>query len=137
VLLDHANQLVIREELRRKLWPNDAFGDFDQGLHVATSKLREVLGDSADSPTFVETVAPDKQRDREIRAKECPLDRRFRLPRSKSTVLCELTGQFLSFCDVTSQDGVLIHGAPFDGFPAPSVLYPNRIAIPVQADRPR
>jgi serine/threonine-protein kinase len=49
-------EVISREELRQRLWPDETFGDFDQGLNTAISKLREALGDSAASPKFVETV---------------------------------------------------------------------------------
>ena len=55
-LLEHAGELVTREELRSTLWPADTFVDFDNGLNMAMNRLREVLGDVADRPTFIETV---------------------------------------------------------------------------------
>jgi DNA-binding winged helix-turn-helix (wHTH) protein len=57
MLLEHPGELVTREELQRKLWPADTFVDFDHGLNKAINKIREALGDSADSARFVETVA--------------------------------------------------------------------------------
>jgi TolB-like protein/DNA-binding winged helix-turn-helix (wHTH) protein/Flp pilus assembly protein TadD len=57
MLLEHADEVVTREELQKKLWPEDTFVDFDHGLNKAISKIREALGDSAESPRFVETVA--------------------------------------------------------------------------------
>ena len=57
MLLEHAGQVVGREELQRKLWPADTFVDFDHGLNKSINKIREALGDSAESPRFVETVA--------------------------------------------------------------------------------
>jgi TolB-like protein/DNA-binding winged helix-turn-helix (wHTH) protein/Tfp pilus assembly protein PilF len=57
MLLDHAGQVVGREELQKALWPADTFVDFDHGLNKAINKIREALGDSAESPRFVETVA--------------------------------------------------------------------------------
>ncbi len=55
-LLKHQGEVVSREELRRTLWPEDTFVDFDHGLGTAVKKLREVLGDSAANPRFVETI---------------------------------------------------------------------------------
>jgi Tol biopolymer transport system component/DNA-binding winged helix-turn-helix (wHTH) protein len=55
-LLDRAGEVVTREELRALLWPGDSFGDFDQGLNTAINKVREALGDSAGSPSFIETL---------------------------------------------------------------------------------
>jgi len=57
MLLEHPGQVVTREELRDKLWPADTFVDFDHGLNKAINKLREALGDSAESPHFIETLA--------------------------------------------------------------------------------
>ncbi|HEV2698766.1 MAG TPA: winged helix-turn-helix domain-containing protein [Terriglobales bacterium] len=56
-LLERAGNVVSREELRERLWPADTFVDFDHGLNTAVNKLREVLGDSASRPRFIETIA--------------------------------------------------------------------------------
>jgi TolB-like protein/DNA-binding winged helix-turn-helix (wHTH) protein len=56
ILLKHQGEVVSREELRRTLWPDDTFVDFDHGLGTAVKKLREVLGDSAINPRFVQTI---------------------------------------------------------------------------------
>lgn len=56
LLLEQHGELVTREELRGKLWPNTTV-DFEHGLNKAVSKIREALGDSAENPRFVETVA--------------------------------------------------------------------------------
>jgi len=57
MLLERAGQVVTREELQQKLWPADTFVDFDHGLNKAVNKIRDALGDSAESPRFVETAA--------------------------------------------------------------------------------
>jgi TolB-like protein/DNA-binding winged helix-turn-helix (wHTH) protein/Flp pilus assembly protein TadD len=57
MLLEHPGEVVTREELQKKLWPADTFVNFDHGLNKAINKLRDALGDSAESPRFVETVA--------------------------------------------------------------------------------
>ena len=57
MLLEHPGEIVTREELQKRLWPADTFVDFDHGLNKAINKIREALGDSAESPRFVETVA--------------------------------------------------------------------------------
>ena len=57
ILLENAGEVVSREELQKQLWPADTFVDFDHGLNKAINKIRDALGDSADSPRFVETVA--------------------------------------------------------------------------------
>jgi len=56
MLLEHVGEVVTREEVCRKLWPNDTFVDFDHSLAAAVNKIREALGDSADNPRFVETL---------------------------------------------------------------------------------
>jgi len=57
VLLARPGELVTRDELQGRLWTADTFVDFDHGLNKAINKIREALGDSAESPRFVETVA--------------------------------------------------------------------------------
>ena len=56
-LLERPGEIVTREELRSRLWPADTFVDFDHSLNAAIRRLRDALGDSAENPTFVETVA--------------------------------------------------------------------------------
>jgi TolB-like protein/DNA-binding winged helix-turn-helix (wHTH) protein/Flp pilus assembly protein TadD len=56
MLLEKPGELVVREELREKLWPKTIV-DFDHGLNKAISKVRDALGDSAENPRFIETVA--------------------------------------------------------------------------------
>ena len=56
-LLERPGELVTREELRSKLWPADTFVDFDHSLNAAIKRLREALGESADAPVFIETLA--------------------------------------------------------------------------------
>jgi Tol biopolymer transport system component/DNA-binding winged helix-turn-helix (wHTH) protein len=56
-LLERPAQLVTREELHARLWPADTFVDFDHGLTAAVKRLRDALGDSAENPRFVETLA--------------------------------------------------------------------------------
>jgi DNA-binding winged helix-turn-helix (wHTH) protein/tetratricopeptide (TPR) repeat protein len=55
-LLESPGEVVLREELRARLWSGDTFVDFDNNLNTAVSKLREVLGDSAERPRYLETV---------------------------------------------------------------------------------
>jgi Tol biopolymer transport system component/DNA-binding winged helix-turn-helix (wHTH) protein len=57
LLLEKPGEVITREELRNRLWPADTFVDFDHSLNAAIRRLRDALGDSADNPTFVETVA--------------------------------------------------------------------------------
>src|SRR5579871_5541863 len=55
-LLEHPQELVTREELRRHLWPDNTFVDYDLALKRVMNRLREALGDSADNPRFIETI---------------------------------------------------------------------------------
>ena len=56
ILLEHPGEVVTREELRGRVWPNESFGDFDQAVNIAIGKLRSALGDSAENPRFIETL---------------------------------------------------------------------------------
>jgi len=56
-LIERPGEVVTREELQKKLWPADTFVDFDHSLNAAIRRLRDALGDSAENPRFVETVA--------------------------------------------------------------------------------
>src|SRR5205814_2938649 len=56
MLLERPGESVTREELQKKLWPADTFVDFERCLNRAINKLREALGDDADSPRFIETL---------------------------------------------------------------------------------
>jgi TolB-like protein len=55
-LMERPGEIVTREELRRRLWSSDAFVDFEVALNSAVSRLRDALGDSANAPSFIETI---------------------------------------------------------------------------------
>ncbi len=55
-LLEHAGEVVTREELQKRLWPRDVFVDFEFNLNTLIARLREVLGDSAEYPRYIETL---------------------------------------------------------------------------------
>lgn len=55
-LLDSPGEVVTREELHTRIWPEESFGDFDQAVNIAVTKLRAAFGDSAKSPRFIETL---------------------------------------------------------------------------------
>jgi len=57
LLLKNCGEIVTREQLRTNVWPANTFVEFDHGLYSAMARLREALGDSSESPTFIETVA--------------------------------------------------------------------------------
>jgi TolB-like protein/DNA-binding winged helix-turn-helix (wHTH) protein len=56
ILLEHVGEVVTREQVRQKIWPAETFVDFDHGLNNAIRRLREALGDTADTPRFIETL---------------------------------------------------------------------------------
>src|SRR5690348_7992706 len=56
MLLERPGQIITREELRSRLWPGDTFVDFEHGVNSGVARLREALGDSADSPRYIETL---------------------------------------------------------------------------------
>ena len=56
LLLEHPQELVTREDLQGRIWPTDTFVDYDLALRKAITRLRDVLGDSAESPRFIETI---------------------------------------------------------------------------------
>jgi Tol biopolymer transport system component/DNA-binding winged helix-turn-helix (wHTH) protein len=55
-LLEHPGRVVLREEIRKKLWPNETIVEFEHSIGAAMNRLRQALGDSAESPRFVETL---------------------------------------------------------------------------------
>jgi serine/threonine protein kinase len=57
LLLEHPGEVVQREEIQRKLWPNDTIVEFEHSISAAMNRLRQALGDSADKPKYVETLA--------------------------------------------------------------------------------
>jgi len=57
MLLQRPGELVLREEIRSRLWPNDTVVEFDHSINTAVRKLRLALGESADNPRYIETLA--------------------------------------------------------------------------------
>src|ERR1700680_186944 len=57
MLLERPGDVVLREEIRKRLWPHDTFVQFNPSINAAIQRLREALGDSAEEPRYVETVA--------------------------------------------------------------------------------
>ena len=56
ILLERPGEVVTRDELRKSLWSAETFVDFEHSLHSAIKKLRDVLGDSAENPRYIETL---------------------------------------------------------------------------------
>src|SRR5580765_2141488 len=71
ILLEKPGQLVTKEEIQQRLWPTDTFVEFDKGIYNAMKRLRETLGDEAETPRYIETlprrgyrfIAPVQRRD--------------------------------------------------------------------------
>jgi TolB-like protein/tetratricopeptide (TPR) repeat protein len=81
-LLERPGQVVTREDLRRRLWPDGVFVDFDNALNTAVARLREALNDSADAPRFIETLPKHGYRFiAPLHEAPAPLDRVPRRPR--------------------------------------------------------
>jgi DNA-binding winged helix-turn-helix (wHTH) protein len=57
MLIDREGAMVTREEIQKKFWPNDTTIEFDHSINVAIGKLRKALGDSADEPQYIATLA--------------------------------------------------------------------------------
>src|SRR5271169_4818335 len=57
ILVEYGGEVASREVIQRKLWPNDTVVEFDHSINAAINKLRRVLGDSAEEPKYIETVA--------------------------------------------------------------------------------
>src|SRR5712672_3616270 len=57
ILIERRGKIVTREEIKKKLWPNDTIVDFDHSINATIKTLRRVLGDSADNPRYIETLA--------------------------------------------------------------------------------
>src|SRR5664279_1956599 len=56
VLLEYSGEVVTRDEIRERAWPDDSIRDFDNSLRVAVAKLRKAFVDDADAPQYIETV---------------------------------------------------------------------------------
>src|ERR1700744_6127859 len=56
MLVKHPGDVVLREEIRQKLWPLDTVVEFDHSINASIQKLRDALGESADSPRYIETL---------------------------------------------------------------------------------
>src|SRR6476659_2088486 len=57
LLIEYDGRVATREEIKKQLWPNDTIVDFDHSINVAIAALRRALGDSADHPRYIETLA--------------------------------------------------------------------------------
>jgi len=57
LLLEHPREVVTREELRKRLWPDDTIVEFEHSISAAMNRLRQALGDSAENPRYIETLS--------------------------------------------------------------------------------
>src|SRR5260221_9725998 len=57
ILIERAGKLVTREDIKRKLWPDDTIVDFDNSINVSIRILRKAVGDTAEAPHYIETLA--------------------------------------------------------------------------------
>src|SRR5579883_1806110 len=57
MLVERPGEVITREELRKRLWPDGTYVDFEHSVNTAVKRLRQALGDSADAPRFIETLA--------------------------------------------------------------------------------
>ena len=57
MLLERPGEVVTREEIRKRLWPNDTIVEFEHSISAAMNRLRQALGDSAENPRYIETLA--------------------------------------------------------------------------------
>lgn len=78
LLLERSGEIVTREEIQKRLWPDNTFVDFDNAINSAVRKLRDALGDSPENPRFIETLA--RRGYRFI----APVSRRLALPRQQT-----------------------------------------------------
>ena len=62
LLVQHAGDLVTREELRKQLWPGNTIVDFEHSINAAVKRLREALGDSVETPGFIDSFMPSSWR---------------------------------------------------------------------------
>ncbi|MBZ5683764.1 MAG: tetratricopeptide repeat protein [Acidobacteriia bacterium] len=82
ILLEQPGRIVAREDLRQKIWPSDTFVDFDHGINNAIKRLREALGDTTETPRFIETlprrgyrfIAPIEESPSKVRSADASLD---------------------------------------------------------------
>ena len=102
ILLERPGEVVTREELQKRLWPDGAFVDFDHSLNTAINKIREALSDSAENPRFVETlsrrgyrfIAPVEARGRGKRRLRAPRPKRLPTFRPAQGRAAEPSAQF-------------------------------------------
>ena len=96
LLVERDGSMVTREEIRKRFWPNDTVVEFDHSINVAIGKLRKALGDSADEPQYIATVASRGYRlvppvDRIAASEDCPVEVGSQLPDGAGAVITPAT----------------------------------------------
>jgi TolB-like protein/DNA-binding winged helix-turn-helix (wHTH) protein/Tfp pilus assembly protein PilF len=119
MLLEHAGDMVAREDLRQKLWPADTFVDFDHGLNNAINRLREALCDSAEKPLFIETLPRRGYRFIAPISVGLPTELSAR-DTSKGLYACESTQTRAEPVARPSQHGSQVNSVVTDSGPAPA-----------------
>jgi TolB-like protein/DNA-binding winged helix-turn-helix (wHTH) protein/Tfp pilus assembly protein PilF len=117
MLLEHAGEVVTREELQKRLWPGDVFVDFEINLNTLIARLREVLGDSAEHPRYIETL-PKRGYRFLVTASKCAASepvpqRRFQNMADVQVALEELKDKSESGKLVPARRGPVRSGRPF------------------------
>ena len=101
MLLERPGEVVLREEIRKKLWPNDTIVEFAPSINAAIQRLRDALGDSADQPRYVETVARRGYRFIGELLREEPVLEPAQVPSGEDIAdPSDLTGRTISHCRV-------------------------------------
>jgi DNA-binding winged helix-turn-helix (wHTH) protein len=112
MLLERPGELVSRTQIRERLWPDGTFVDFDHSLNTAVNKIRDVLGDSASSPRFIETLAR----------------RGYRFVAPVQVVdASQLPTEGPIPAKTDSQPSVLLSETPQDKFPQSSSVFPSTL----------
>ena len=124
ILLEQPGRMVSREELTKRLWPDDTFVDFERGLNTAIGKLRTALGDSAEHPRYIETVA--RRGYRFIGSSESSAGFTERPSANRKTVLVAVLGAAV----VALMAGYFLLWR--DSAPTRSTLHPKIVGPPVR-----
>lgn len=133
ILLERHSELVTREEIRAKLWPQDTFIDFDHGLNAAVRRLRDALNDNAEAPRYIETlprrgyrfIAPVENR----RVDEGPQSETEGLIDS-TVALAEAPGNNAGASEKIALPEAVDHGSETDHGPVSTVMEPAALIEP-------
>jgi eukaryotic-like serine/threonine-protein kinase len=102
LMLEHPGEIVLRDEIRFRLWPNETVVEFDNGINTAIRRLRDVLGESAEKPRYIETMA---RRGYRFLGEVETVDEPLPAPRSALLDIRDLVGKLVSHYQVLSELG--------------------------------